>query len=84
MVQRARTLLDSGRMLEPLVHVALRMQLSLYRMGGLAICDAVERLDYRTDLTRPTVSNGEKAAILVRGLFGALRVPGNATYVGNA
>ncbi len=84
MVQRARALLAAGRMLEPLVHVALRMQLSFYRMGGLAICDAVERLDYRTDLSRPTVSDREKAAILVRGLFGALRVPGKTAYAGNA
>ncbi len=83
LVQRARPLLDSGRILEPMVHVALRLQLSFYRMGGLAICDAIERLDFRTDLTRPTVSGLDKTRILVRGLLGALRVSGNGTYVGS-
>jgi squalene synthase HpnC len=83
LVQRARPLLDAGRTLEPLVPLALRLQLSFYRMGGLAICDAIERLDFRTDLSRPTVSDRDKTQILLRGLFGALRPSGNGTYVGS-
>ena len=37
---RAQELLDSGRALERLAPPGLRIQLTLYRMGGNAICDA--------------------------------------------
>jgi squalene synthase HpnC len=66
MVQRARTLLASGRVLEGLVPGALRWQLALYRLGGTAICDAIEAIGYRTDERRPTVSAREKVTILVQ------------------
>jgi squalene synthase HpnC len=65
MVERARALLDSGRALERLVPGALRWQLALYRRGGLAICDAIAGVDYRTDERRPVVAGREKLAILV-------------------
>jgi squalene synthase HpnC len=71
LVARARTLLDSGRLLEPMAPLALRMQLSLYRLGGLGICDAIERLDFRTDVTRPTVTGSAKVGILLRGVLQA-------------
>jgi squalene synthase HpnC len=66
MVQRARTLLDSGRALERLVPRTLRWQLALYRLGGLAICDAIAGVDYRTDERRPIVARREKLAILMQ------------------
>ena len=65
LVERARRLLDSGRSLELLVPFALRLQLRLYRRGGLAICQAIQRLDYHTEVRRPTVSTREKLAILL-------------------
>ena len=65
LVERARGLLDSGRALEGLVPFALSLQLRLYRKGGLAICRAIERLDYHTEVRRPTVSTREKLAILL-------------------
>jgi squalene synthase HpnC len=65
LVERARRLLDSGRALEAMVPIALRLQLRLYRRGGLAICQAIERLDYHTEMRRPTVSAREKLAILL-------------------
>jgi len=68
MVQRARHLLDSGRRLEPMAPGALRLQLALYRLGGLAICDAIERCDFATDRVRPHVSTATKLSL-------ALRVP---------
>jgi squalene synthase HpnC len=76
LVERARGLLDSGRSLEPMAPFALRLQLSLYRLGGNAICDAIERVGYRTESVRPTVSRGSKAAILVRAALSALRRTG--------
>ena len=66
MVERARTLLDSGRALEKIVSGALRWQLALYRLGGLAICDAIAGVQYRTDEQRPTVAAKEKLTILVQ------------------
>ncbi|HTU71388.1 MAG TPA: squalene/phytoene synthase family protein [Candidatus Baltobacteraceae bacterium] len=71
LVERARRLLDSGRTLEGMVPLALRLQLRLYRMGGLAICSAIERLGYGTDAQRPTVGGGERAVILLRAVSGA-------------
>jgi squalene synthase HpnC len=66
LVERARTLLDSGRRLERLVPVPLRLQLALYRLGGLAICDAIERIEYDTVRTRPSVSSATKVSLVLR------------------
>jgi squalene synthase HpnC len=68
LVRRARTLLDSGRQLERRAPMALRLQLALYRLGGRAICDAIERVGYRTDDVRPSVSTPAKLALAVRAL----------------
>lgn len=71
MVRRARTLLESGRKLEAMAPLALRLQLCLYRLGGQAICDAIQRLDYATDRTRPSVSTGTKVSLVLRAALGA-------------
>jgi squalene synthase HpnC len=68
LVRRARALLDSGRELERRAPMALRLQLALYRLGGRAICDAIERVGYRTDDVRPSVSTPVKLALAVRAL----------------
>jgi phytoene/squalene synthetase len=68
LVRRARVLLDSGRELERRAPMALRLQLALYRLGGRAICDAIERVGYRTDDVRPSVSTRVKLALAVRAL----------------
>ncbi|HZU18969.1 MAG TPA: squalene/phytoene synthase family protein [Candidatus Dormibacteraeota bacterium] len=64
--ERARALLASGRELERLASGRLRLQLALYRLGGLAICDAIARAGYRTDLVRPRVSLPVKAALVLK------------------
>jgi squalene synthase HpnC len=66
MVERARTLLASGLALEQRVPRALRLQLSLYRMGGLAICDAIEAIGYKTEDERPSVSPATKVSLVMR------------------
>lgn len=71
LVTRARTLLASGRTLEAMAPGALRLQLALYRLGGLAICDAIEQLGYATEVTRPSVSKRAKVGILVRAVMEA-------------
>ncbi len=74
LVERARALLQSGRVLEGRIEAtALRMQLALYRMGGEAICDAIERIGYRTDRERPSVTAAVKVSLVARALGAALR-----------
>lgn len=72
MVQRARELLASGEELERYVPRALRLQLALYRMGGLAICDAIQAIGYKTEDERPSVSASAKASLVVRAAFRSL------------
>ncbi len=66
MCGRARRLLGSGRALEASVGGRLRLQLSLYHLGGEAILRAIAATGYRTDLVRPTVPAREKLALLAR------------------
>jgi squalene synthase HpnC len=71
MVAKARSLLASGRKLEKKVPLALRLQLTLYRLGGLAICRAIEDLGYKTDEQRPHVSAKTKVSLVVRAALHA-------------
>jgi squalene synthase HpnC len=66
MVERARVLLASGEALEARVPRALRLQLALYRTGGLAICDAIAAIGYETEHERPSVSARTKVLLVVR------------------
>lgn len=67
---RARRLLQSGHLLEAATGGGLRVQLSLYRLGGEAILDAIERAAYRTDEVRPTVSKVGQVRLLTGALAG--------------
>jgi len=71
--ERARELLSSGRQLEALAPGALRVQLALYRLGGLAIVHAIERIGYRTDAMRPRVSRLTQAVLVARALAESLQ-----------
>jgi phytoene/squalene synthetase len=78
LVERARTLLASGETLERMTRGALRLQLALYRLGGLAICKEIERIDFRTDVTRPSVSKGTKVALVIRAAISLAQRNGRA------
>lgn len=78
LVERARTLLASGESLEAMTRGALRLQLALYRLGGLAICDEIERIHFRTDVTRPSVSKATKVALLIRATIALAHRNGRA------
>jgi len=80
LVERARSLLASGTTLEGFAPAPLRMQLALYRLGGLAICAEIERMGYRTDVSRPSVSKRTKMGLLVRA---ALEAAGRGKKVHN-
>ena len=72
MVERARGLLASGLALEGRVPRPLRLQLALYRMGGLAICDAIQAIGYKTEHERPSVSATTKVFLVVRAALETL------------
>lgn len=67
--ERAARLLASGLELETLVPRRLRIQLALYRLGGMAILSAIARMGYRTDQRRPQVSRPIKARLVTRALL---------------
>jgi len=73
MVERARELLSSGRALERTAPGGLRLQLALYRLGGMAVCDAIARIGYRTDVERPTVTRSVKAGLVLRAVLESLQ-----------
>jgi len=82
--ERARALLASGRELEAMAPWPLRFQLALYRIGGLAIVDAIARLGYRTDLRRPRVSTWAKLLVLNRAVRQSLQEVENARRLDTA
>ena len=76
--ERARTLLASGRELETLAPARLRVQLSLYRLGGEAILDAVAATGYRTATHRPAVDRPARVRIAAGALAASWRRGGRA------
>lgn len=62
--ERAERLLASGRELEEMAPGRLRVQLALYRLGGMAILSSIRRMGYRTDQERPHVSPTVKAGLV--------------------
>jgi squalene synthase HpnC len=71
--ERARGLLNSGRELEAMVPMPLRLQLALYRLGGLAIIANIERIGFRTDAVRPHVSKTTQVLVVLRALLACMR-----------
>lgn len=76
--ERARKLLSSGVELESMAPYMLRVQLALYRLGGLAVVDAIERGGFKTDVVRPQVSKATKLGLLLRACLASLREGRNA------
>ena len=72
MVERARELLASGKKLEKHAPLALRLQLALYRLGGLAICRSIEAVGYKTESRRPHVSTATKVSLVLRAAIEGL------------
>jgi squalene synthase HpnC len=68
--ERARGLLASGAALERMVSGRLRLQLSLYRLGGLAVVRAIEGAGWHTARARPRVSAAARTGLLVRAALG--------------
>jgi squalene synthase HpnC len=75
MCDRARELLGSGLSLEALVHGRLRLQLALYRLGGEAILDAIQGVQFDTATVRPVVSRGRRLRIAWRAIRDLVAIP---------
>lgn len=71
--ERARDLLACGVALEAMAPFGYRVQLMLYRLGGLAIVDAIAHQGFATDKHRPQVSKTAKALLLLRACVLSLR-----------
>ena len=68
-VARARELLAQGRALEPLIDRRARTDIRLFRLGGQAVLDAIERANYDVLSRRPRASKMKKARMaLTNGL----------------
>ncbi len=59
-VQRARDLFARGRMLESRIDRRARIDVRLFRLGGEAVLDAIERANYDVLSSRPRVGKGKK------------------------
>jgi squalene synthase HpnC len=68
-VERARALFAAGRPLADMVHGVARWQLRLYSAGGLAVLQAIERLDYDVLHQRPALSKADKARLAMQALL---------------
>ena len=67
-VARTRALFSEGLGLIPLVQGRLRVDLRLFSLGGLAVLNAIERLDYGVLRRRPHLGKLRKAWLALRGL----------------
>jgi phytoene synthase len=61
--ERADAMLRAGIELEAMTNGRLRAQLAMYRLGGVAILDAIRRASFHTDTVRPQVSATVKARL---------------------
>jgi squalene synthase HpnC len=65
-VDRAETYLRTGEPLIALMPPQLRVDIRLFINGGLAILQAIRRIDYNVWRTRPTISKTAKLGLLLR------------------
>ncbi|MBI1886270.1 MAG: squalene synthase HpnC [Chloroflexi bacterium] len=68
-VRRTRALFRVGLGLVDLVDGRLRIDLKLFTLGGLAVLDAIERIDYDVLHRRPALSKLRKALLVPRALL---------------
>jgi phytoene/squalene synthetase len=66
---RADPLFRQGLALIPMVRGRLRTDLRLFSLGGLAVLDAIEQIDYDVLRRRPRLSKARKAWLVARGLL---------------
>jgi squalene synthase HpnC len=72
LVGRTWPLFEKGRGLWPLVDKDVRLDIQLFSLGGESILRMIERRDYNTLTTRPSMSKGAKVALMMRAVAGKL------------
>lgn len=75
LVARTRELFAAGRPLVERVAPELRVDIDLFRRGGLAVLDAIEAIGYNTLEHRPTPSPATRAQLVARALLARLFAP---------
>lgn len=68
-VERTRELFYAGAALPSLVDKDLRLELRLVWLGGMTILRKIERKGFDVVHRRPTLGRGNKASLLLKGLF---------------
>jgi phytoene synthase len=66
--ERAERMLQAGCELEAMTAGRLRAQLAMYRLGGMAIIEAIRRASFQTDSVRPEVSATVKARLAAEAI----------------
>jgi squalene synthase HpnC len=72
LIGRTRELFAAGSSLAKRVTPGLRVDIELFRSGGLAVLDAIEAIGYNTLQRRPTLSRATQAKLLGRALLSSL------------
>jgi squalene synthase HpnC len=68
-VDRAREFFDRGAALPKLLDGRVRIDVELFRRGGMAILEEIRRINYEVILRRPTVSKWRQAQLFLRCLI---------------
>ena len=66
---RTRQMFLAGSPLIPLVPKMLRTDVTLFQSGGLAVLDAIEKINYKVWQRRPTISKWKKFWLLLRAVL---------------
>ncbi|MCC7146417.1 MAG: squalene synthase HpnC [Phycisphaeraceae bacterium] len=72
LVDRTKPLFAQGRGLWPLVPRDVRLDIKLFSLGGQSILRMIERLDYNTLTTRPSLSKPAKISLMLRAVLGKI------------
>lgn len=69
-VDRARALFNEGKALLATLDGRAKFDVRLFRLGGMALLDAIEKADYNVYAKRPTISKSGKMALMVAAILG--------------
>lgn len=72
LVNRTRPMFARGRGLWPLIDRNVRSDIKLFTLGGESILRMIERLNYNTLQTRPSLGKGAKIVLMMRAAAGKL------------
>ena len=72
LVERTWLLFETGRGLWPLLDHQVRSDVKLFTLGGESILRLIEKMNYNTIMTRPSLGKGAKLALVLRVLAGKI------------